>query len=64
MKRQSDIYSGFNDISNYLEILEIELEISKIEFLISLIQSLISIIQLLIFLNKYTFRYKKLELLI
>ena len=30
MECQGDIYSGLSDISNYLEISEIELEISKI----------------------------------
>ena len=30
MQRQSDIYSGFSEISNYLEISEIKLVISKI----------------------------------
>ena len=30
MERLSDIYSGFNDVSNYLEISEIEIKISNI----------------------------------
>ena len=42
--RQSDIYSEFSDISNYLGISKIQLEVSKIDFLISQIQFLIAII--------------------
>ena len=55
MERQSNIYSGFSEISNYLDILDIQFEISKVESLISLIQFLISINQLLISLNKHNF---------
>ena len=62
MERQSGIYSGFSDTSNYLKISsEVKLDISRNGCLIYLIQFPMSIIRLLIYLNKCNFLYKKFE---